>query len=341
MTTIKKTAEVVIFPLKKALADLSPGFKAALANMKEEYEGLKLIGPTDKDMYLTIKEAHTQFVKPLRTGIEAQRKAFKQPAIDYGKSLDAKAKEMIAEVKVLEDKLIEQREIYEKEEERLKQEKIAAQIKKIADRNEKILKLEPTVTLAGYTLGNAMLAGQDVEHMTDSDFSVRYMLFEEERERIDLEAEAKKEADEAKDKEMAEMKAKMAKMEAKQAEEDAAKIEALKPKPEIEIKGGTGGGVPSTEFDPFDEDDAGPGAGVPQSIVEQGLDVDAGEVQKEIAPELVAAVVKQLLNSSGKTAQVTIPVLETESKFGDKVQITIGLIRDEKKFKPLWDVTSA
>lgn len=84
-----------------------------LKALLEEYINIPDINPdADEDLvgeqYQFVLKGHKAFVKA-RTGIEKTRKTLKQPALDYGKTVDGIAKEFQSIIKSTEDKLQIQR----------------------------------------------------------------------------------------------------------------------------------------------------------------------------------------------------------------------------------------
>lgn len=69
--------------------------------LRNKYQGLVI---QDDESYAQVKAALSD-VKAARVGIEKDRKALKQKALDYGRAVDAHAKELTAAIKPLEDAL--------------------------------------------------------------------------------------------------------------------------------------------------------------------------------------------------------------------------------------------
>ena len=101
--------------------------EAALATLREKYAGKTFDLTTTKGD----KEARAARLelKTLRTGLEARRKEFKAPAIEYGKLIDSEAKRITLEIEALEDPISDQIVADEtrRENERLEHERIAAE----------------------------------------------------------------------------------------------------------------------------------------------------------------------------------------------------------------------
>jgi len=316
------STEVAVVPLKDAVKQLNPGVEKLIKEYEKEFGDLKLHGPTDITMYETIKEAHLKFVRPLRTDLEAKRKELKQPAIDYGKAIDEEAKRLTALITPLEEKLVAQRKVYEDEEKRLEEAKEQARLQKIRDRNTAILGLKPQVTLAGYTIGNQTLAGQDVEHMTDSDFSVKYELMKDERDRLEAENLAQRTAQEAQNKELEELRRMKADMEALKERE----LVATQTIPDVEDE---------AEFDPFEDGQSSLG-NVPASVTAIGADSDEFPPSSDAVENLAVAALRKLWASPSTTEETALIFHEGVNKVGNTVQYKMTIVRSKKKFGAVW-----
>lgn len=77
---------------------------AVIAKLKEDYAGLKIAGPDDKDGYKAVKQAW-QHVRNLRLAVESKRKEIKADYITIGRAIDAKANEYTDELTPLETEL--------------------------------------------------------------------------------------------------------------------------------------------------------------------------------------------------------------------------------------------
>ncbi len=87
--------------------------------------------PTVAEDFKNAKRLHLDFVGA-RNKIERVRKTYKQPALDYGKDLDKKARELKEKIAPYEDELFLQRRVWEDEEARAKQEALDAENQRVA-----------------------------------------------------------------------------------------------------------------------------------------------------------------------------------------------------------------
>jgi len=95
---------------------------ADLEALLKEYSDIPVINPdADEELvgkqYQFVLKGHKAFVKT-RTSIEKTRKTLKQPALDYGKSVDGIAKEFQSMIITTEHKLQTQRKLVEDNEAR-------------------------------------------------------------------------------------------------------------------------------------------------------------------------------------------------------------------------------
>ena len=89
--------------------DLAPfdAVDAAIAKVKEQYAGLKINGPADKDGYKMVHGAW-QHVRGIRLDAEKLHKALGEDAIKYKRALDARLRQVKEGLKPIEDDLYEQ-----------------------------------------------------------------------------------------------------------------------------------------------------------------------------------------------------------------------------------------
>lgn len=87
-----------------------------------KYKELRINGINDIAGYKAVFQA-LQDVKQDRIKVEKMRKALKQDALDYGRAVDAKAKEIQALIEPVEDHLKAEREAIDNEKARIEQEK--------------------------------------------------------------------------------------------------------------------------------------------------------------------------------------------------------------------------
>lgn len=89
--------------------DLAPfdAVDAAIAQVKEQYAGLRINGPADKDGYKMVHGAW-QHVRSIRLDAEKLHKALGEDAIKYKRALDARLRQVKEGLKPMEDDLYEQ-----------------------------------------------------------------------------------------------------------------------------------------------------------------------------------------------------------------------------------------
>ncbi len=91
-----------------------------IAKLREQYTGLA-IRDGDKKSYEVVAKAASHMEK-IRTTIEATRKALKDPALKYGKKIDAEAKRITVSLREIEDPLAETKRAVDDEAKRIKAE---------------------------------------------------------------------------------------------------------------------------------------------------------------------------------------------------------------------------
>ena len=107
-----------------------------------------------------VEDAHKQ-VKRLRIDIDKRRKELNDGALSYQRAVNAKAKELIAEIEPIEGALLAEREEYDAEKLRQKKAKEAARAAVLQDRANKLAQ-------AGCTAGDL----QVLSAMTDDEFQL-------------------------------------------------------------------------------------------------------------------------------------------------------------------------
>ncbi|MFA5453252.1 MAG: hypothetical protein WC248_06735, partial [Candidatus Methanomethylophilaceae archaeon] len=183
---------------------------ATIQKLGEQYMPLKITDLTDKGQFKTVHDARMVMVK-IRTTIEAQRKAQKASALEYGRAVDKAAGELFdisnpieEHLQTEEQKVIDEQKRIKEEAERIEREKIQARVN-------------------AFQSFNVVLPFMDVATMTDDEFNLKLSeaktAFEAEQERL-----AKEKAErEAEQKRLAEERAEL---ERKRAEQEARDKEA-------------------------------------------------------------------------------------------------------------------
>ena len=87
---------------------------AALAEIKQRYNELKIQGADDKAGYDAVKAAISE-LRTIRTGIEKKRKELKDVALRYGRAVDSEAKRITGELTPIEERLTKEKERTDKE----------------------------------------------------------------------------------------------------------------------------------------------------------------------------------------------------------------------------------
>ena len=135
MMTSNATAEVLPSEEEAHIIDTLPlefnVTEAALDDLKERYGDLD-VDATSNEGYLHVKGALDE-LGSLRRGIENRRKFMKTPALEFGKKVDARAKEITAIIVGLEQPIKDMKKKVDDEKERIEQEKILAEQKRIDD----------------------------------------------------------------------------------------------------------------------------------------------------------------------------------------------------------------
>jgi len=114
--------------------------QGVIAEFQEKYGSLTIAGVDDKAGYDRVHKARIN-VRDFRIAVEKRRVELKQPALDYGKSVDATAKALTAAVKPLEDRLESMESQVDAERERIKQAKARERQRMIEDRVAKMAKV--------------------------------------------------------------------------------------------------------------------------------------------------------------------------------------------------------
>lgn len=117
--------------ISKELAKYEP-FETRIKELNEKYSKAKVNGIDDKENYDLCKIGHKEYVT-VRTDIDKARVALKAKSLDFGRKIDARAKELNKNSANGEAYLLEQRKIVEDEEKRIED----ARRKKIEEEEER------------------------------------------------------------------------------------------------------------------------------------------------------------------------------------------------------------
>ncbi len=121
--------------IEGALARFS-AVDAGLAALRDRYNGIVFEVTTSKGLDLA-KAARAE-VREIRIGIEEVRKEAKAPILALGKKLDAEASRIKGELEKIEGPIDDQIKAEENRKEREKQERIAAEVKRVGDIQNRI-----------------------------------------------------------------------------------------------------------------------------------------------------------------------------------------------------------
>lgn len=195
-----------------------PVADAAIAEMRERYMPLKIVGVNDKAGYAMVRQARLE-VKNKRCDVENRRKELKADALEWGRKVDAEAKRLTAMLAPIEEHLESQEKAHDAEKDRIKREAAEAARHKLQSRVDLMNEFRAPINLA------------TLSAMPDDDFeaALQAAMRADERRR-EIEAEQKAEADKIEAARVAKAKEEAAREEAEAAErrkaEDARLAEA-------------------------------------------------------------------------------------------------------------------
>lgn len=149
MEPIEVEAEPITLGLERAiegaLAQLDP-VAEGLAELRRRAAALELGDPDDAENEKAVR-AFVSEVVSTRTGLEALRKELKQPALDYGRALDARAKEIEQQLREIEAPGAAHLEAIAAERKRRREEAEAERQRLVEARYEELRELGFTCTL--------------------------------------------------------------------------------------------------------------------------------------------------------------------------------------------------
>ena len=134
---------------------------AAISKLSSLYMDLTVSGLEDEAGFEEVELAR-KVVKGKRIAVEKQRKVFKSDALEYGRMVDSKAKEIFSLLEPIESHLIKEGDKIRDEEKRIKAEEEAKEKAKIQGRVDDLLKV------------NVVLDYFTVATMTDEDYDTFY-----------------------------------------------------------------------------------------------------------------------------------------------------------------------
>jgi len=150
--------------------------EAALAEIKQKYQGLTITGVDDKDGYKAVSEG-LRVVVGLRNKVDKRRQELKRH-IDNG------SKQILNELAPVETALRLQKDRIDNEVERIKQEKAEAERLKFVARTEKLFSIGFSFNGAIYVLGHHAIGPQEIAGKSDEEWNDLLPLFEQTAENI-------------------------------------------------------------------------------------------------------------------------------------------------------------
>ena len=167
-----------------------PYTEATIAKLKGEYMTLKTNGIDDKAAYEAVHAALMVMVK-VRTSLEATRKILNEGAQVYVKAINADTKRLTILAEPVESYLFEQRDIVDKEKERIKAEKDAQEQAKLQGRVAKLLGFGMTFDGNIYRRGDIYIVALLLKSMSEESFETKLAEVE-----ADYKAEQERKAEE-------------------------------------------------------------------------------------------------------------------------------------------------
>lgn len=131
---------------------------ATIEELKSNFLGLKVANVNDKASYELCKKSRSE-VRGYRLALEEERKTLKAQSLDFGRKVDARAKELIAPLEEIETHLKAQEAIIDDEKKRLEEEALRAFTER---RNARVAQLQACKVGFNY---------DEVANMTDEAFA--------------------------------------------------------------------------------------------------------------------------------------------------------------------------
>lgn len=161
----------------------------ALAELRQQYQGLTIMGTADKDGYKAVQTGISNLRK-LRTSIEARRKELKAPALEFGRAIDEEAKRITSQLEALELPL-------KSEKQRIDD---AAEAERRALELARIQALQQngySVVGSFFVLGPFSIPTDSIAAMDEEQFAIHLQRGEQEIQRQQAEAKAREEREAA------------------------------------------------------------------------------------------------------------------------------------------------
>ena len=191
MTEVATQAGITIEEQIEQALKRMPYTETVIAGLKTEYMGLRTNGIEDTAAYEAVHAALMTMVK-VRTGIELTRKQLKADALKFGKAVDAEATRLAGLAAPVETYLYEQRDIVDKEKERIRTEKEEQEQTRLQGRVAKLLGFGMTFDGNIYRRSEMVIAAINLKRLSDEDFETVLKRVEE-----DYQAEQAEIAEEA------------------------------------------------------------------------------------------------------------------------------------------------
>lgn len=129
--------ELIETNITKDLAEFNQ-IELTLGNLEQQANALKLENPSDKTNYQLIKSFRYQNLVKLRTAVEARRKEMKLPYAEAAKQIDLAANQIKTRIEQVETICEEQEQIYDNEQKRLAEIALAEHNAKVQARVDKL-----------------------------------------------------------------------------------------------------------------------------------------------------------------------------------------------------------
>jgi len=165
--------------------------------------------PIFDDDAMKAAKADVRELRKYKKAIDDKRKELKDPYLNGGRAIDAKAKQWAALIEPVEKARIEAID-------KVTREMDAIRRKKAQERTRELTGAGFEFSAGAYRIGTKVVHGQAIDESSDDEWKAIIAGGKEEKERLAKEAEAKRIEDERLAKENAELKAKLAKLEAKE-----------------------------------------------------------------------------------------------------------------------------
>lgn len=142
---------------------------AKIAELKKEYETLKIHGIDDKDGYKVVHNARMD-IKARRVAVEKMRKNLNENAQTYISAINSEAKRITELLKPIEEHLQQEEDNFKAEKERIKQEQERQEQERIQNRVTALLNSGCNYDGVLYRIGEVRIDALDIKKLSDEDF---------------------------------------------------------------------------------------------------------------------------------------------------------------------------